>query len=215
LSDVDERGGGSLGRRERKKLAVERRIREAALELFREKGYDAATVEEIAERADVAKGTFFNYFPRKDTLLGALGEDLVGEALEELGPVEGWTGSGRDQLLKLFLRMAAIVARDPELSKVMLIESMRTVWVRSEADPIEQQFDALILGTLGRAVLRGEIDEAADVGRGAKLLKAAYVTTMVEWLKVGVPGDVYRAELTAKFDIVFRGLGMPGLPVKG
>jgi TetR/AcrR family transcriptional regulator, cholesterol catabolism regulator len=72
LSDVDEREGGSLGRRERKKLAVERRIREAALELFREKGYEAATVEEIAERADVAKGTFFNYFPRKDTLLEAL-----------------------------------------------------------------------------------------------------------------------------------------------
>jgi hypothetical protein len=44
--------------------------------------------------------------------------------------------------------MGAIVARDPELSKVMLIENMRTVWLRSEADPIEQEFNALILGTL-------------------------------------------------------------------
>lgn len=35
----------------------------AALSLFRGKGYDATTVEEITERADVAKGIFFNYLP--------------------------------------------------------------------------------------------------------------------------------------------------------
>jgi AcrR family transcriptional regulator len=40
--------------------------------LFRDKGYTATTVEEITKRADVAKGTFFNYFPSKEALLGEL-----------------------------------------------------------------------------------------------------------------------------------------------
>ncbi len=60
----------TLSRRERKKLETHEALLEAALTLFREKGYDETTVEEITERADVAKGTFFNYFPSKEELLG-------------------------------------------------------------------------------------------------------------------------------------------------
>jgi TetR/AcrR family transcriptional regulator, cholesterol catabolism regulator len=210
-----EQHPGRIGRRERKKLEVERRIREAALQLFHEKGYEATTVEEIAERADVAKGTFFNYFPRKDSLLEALAEDLAGELLDELGPAEGWKGTARDQLLRLFLRIGEMVALDPELSKVMIIENMRNFWMRTEADPLEQEFRELVHGVLSRAVERGEIAGGSDVRIGAKLLDAAYFTTMIDWLKAGAPGDVYRQELTAKFDIIFRGLGMTGPAVKG
>ncbi len=61
-----------LSRRERKKLETRQGLLEAALVLFREKGYDETTVEEITEQADVAKGTFFNYFPSKEALLGEL-----------------------------------------------------------------------------------------------------------------------------------------------
>jgi AcrR family transcriptional regulator len=62
----------ALSRRERKKLETRQGLLEAAYLLFREKGYDETTVEEITERADVAKGTFFNYFPSKQALLGEL-----------------------------------------------------------------------------------------------------------------------------------------------
>lgn len=61
-----------LSRRERKKLETRQSLLAAALELFHEKGYDATPVEEITERADVAKGTFFNYFPSKEALLAEL-----------------------------------------------------------------------------------------------------------------------------------------------
>lgn len=63
---------GTLSRRERKKLETRQGLLEAALSLFRDKGYDETTVEEITERADVAKGTFFNYFPSKEALLSDL-----------------------------------------------------------------------------------------------------------------------------------------------
>jgi len=205
----------SIGRRERKKLAVERRIREAALQLFRERGYESTTVEDISELADVAKGTFFNYFPRKDELLRALAEDIVGDLLDELGPLERWRGTARDQLLRLFLMIGDVVARDPELSKVMMIENMRSFWLRTEMDPLEQEFNELLRLVLARSVERGEISPATDLSLSAKLIEAAYVTTMIDWLKTVRSAEVYRHELTVKFDIIFRGLGMSDASMKG
>jgi TetR/AcrR family transcriptional regulator, cholesterol catabolism regulator len=204
-----------VGRRERKKLEARRHILAAALELFREKGYDTATVEEIAERADVAKGTFFNHFPRKDSLLEALAEDVVVELFEDLGPVEGWEGTARDQVLRLYLRIGELVARDPELSKVMIIENLRNFWLRTEADCLEKEFQELLHHVLLRGQAAGELAPEADVAMGARLVEAAYVTTMVEWLRDAAPEAQYREQLIAKFDIVFRGLGMPGPAVKG
>ncbi|MBN2002937.1 MAG: TetR/AcrR family transcriptional regulator [Anaerolineae bacterium] len=57
-------------RRERRKEQTRQRLLEVAERLFRTQGFDATTVEEIAETADVAKGTFFNYFESKESLLG-------------------------------------------------------------------------------------------------------------------------------------------------
>jgi TetR/AcrR family transcriptional regulator, cholesterol catabolism regulator len=199
-----------IGRRERKKQAVSQRIREAALELFREKGYEAATVEEIAERADVAKGTFFNHFPRKDALLEALAEDVAGEVLDSVGEVAAWEGSSEERLLELFIKVGDLVAQDPELSKVMMVENMRSLWLRTEADPIEQEFNELVLQGMARAVERGEVAPDANVELGAKLLLAAHVTTMIDWLKAGAPGDGYKREVSAKVEIIFRGLGKTG-----
>ncbi|WP_405063313.1 TetR/AcrR family transcriptional regulator [Kribbella sp. NBC_01505] len=58
-----------LGRRERSKAALRQRLLEAALAAFTAKGYRAATIDEIAERADVARATAFNHFPRKEDFL--------------------------------------------------------------------------------------------------------------------------------------------------
>jgi len=57
---------------EQRKERTHRRLLEEAERLFRSQGFDAVTVEEIAAAADVAKGTFFNYFESKETLLGEL-----------------------------------------------------------------------------------------------------------------------------------------------
>ena len=48
------------------------RILEAAIEVFAEKGYDRATVDDIAERADVGKGTIYNRVGRKEDFFGLL-----------------------------------------------------------------------------------------------------------------------------------------------
>ncbi|MGS0896626.1 TetR/AcrR family transcriptional regulator [Burkholderia stagnalis] len=73
---------------------VRRRMREAALELFSEKGYDRTTAAEIAARAGVTERTFFRHFPDKREVLFNEAElhagldAAIAEAPPELGPLE-------------------------------------------------------------------------------------------------------------------------------
>src|ERR1700756_2954703 len=72
-------GRGRIGRvtdmiaqaslRERKKARTRASLREHALRLFREQGYQATTVEQIAAAAEVLPSTFFRYFPTKEDLV--------------------------------------------------------------------------------------------------------------------------------------------------
>ncbi|WP_331769301.1 TetR/AcrR family transcriptional regulator (plasmid) [Embleya sp. NBC_00888] len=58
-----------VGRRERKKAATRQALADAALELFLARGYDAVTLHEIAEAADVSTTTLLKHFPGKEALV--------------------------------------------------------------------------------------------------------------------------------------------------
>jgi AcrR family transcriptional regulator len=56
-------------RRSRRRAEGRQRVFRAAVELFVERGFDATTMDDIADRADVARATVFNYFQRKTAFL--------------------------------------------------------------------------------------------------------------------------------------------------
>ncbi|MFF4057412.1 TetR/AcrR family transcriptional regulator [Streptomyces sp. NPDC001668] len=58
-----------LGLRERKKIKTRTAIRDATYALIEEQGYEATTVEQIAERAEVSPSTVFRYFPSKEDIV--------------------------------------------------------------------------------------------------------------------------------------------------
>jgi AcrR family transcriptional regulator len=79
------------GLRERKKERTRLLIAETAHRLFRERGFDAVTVAEVAREADVSEGTVFNYFPTKEELFYGQMESFEAslvEAVRERPPDE-------------------------------------------------------------------------------------------------------------------------------
>ncbi len=80
------------------------RILEASLEVFSQKGFHPATMDEIAEKAGVGKGTLYRYFETKEKLFA----ELVRLRLDELGRTAGSVMDGQDDVLTMiskYIRM--------------------------------------------------------------------------------------------------------------
>ncbi len=114
-----------LSRRERNKQEKLQRIKKAAFELFQERGYERATTQEIADRADVSSGTLFFYAKTKEDLLGIV---MAGDILETVARARASVPAGRsapEQLTHLFTRLLRHHARHKELSQYFLQDSLR------------------------------------------------------------------------------------------
>ena len=116
------------GLRERKKARTRATIQEHAVRLFREQGYDATTVEEVAEAAEVSPSTVFRYYPAKEDLVISDEYDpLLVEAFEaqppDLGPL---------QVLRRALRVTFSDMTSAELvlqrERIMLVLSVPALW---------------------------------------------------------------------------------------
>ncbi len=80
--NTSEGDGKSHSRVERKKERTRRKIVTVGVALIKQHGFDATTMEQIAEEADIAKGTLYKYFPAKEAILSA----YVAQAFEDRHP---------------------------------------------------------------------------------------------------------------------------------
>ena len=198
-------------RRERKKTEARRRIYEAAVHLFLEKGFEATTVDQIAGRADVGKGTVFNYFPHKTSFLAALAGDWTDRVTSALGPVHRWRGTTRRKLERLFRFLADMGAEHPTLACLALLESLRHVSSPPGEPPLGQEEGVQRFQQLTRTILRagqvkGELRDDVNPEHAASLIESAFFRTLARWLvSGGAPGPLHQ-EIAAKLDIVLNGL---------
>jgi AcrR family transcriptional regulator len=68
-------------RHARRTQATRLKLLNAARQIFAEKGFDTATIDDITERADLGKGTFYYYFPDKQDVIGELIDGMMSDLI--------------------------------------------------------------------------------------------------------------------------------------
>ncbi|MGX1560788.1 TetR/AcrR family transcriptional regulator [Streptomyces sp. NPDC055506] len=105
-----------LGLRERKKIKTRQAIRAATYALIEEQGYDATTIEQIADRAEVSPSTVFRYFPTKeDIVITDEWEPVMTAELRARPEDESWADVLRHVMRKA---LDLSLAEEPEVTRL-------------------------------------------------------------------------------------------------
>jgi len=197
------------GRRERRRRETHARIFEAAMRLFSQRGFANTPVEEITEAADVAKGTFFNYFPTKESILEAVAE-------RQLGVVKAAEERSRDAItVRPVLReMIHRLAEKPSSSQ-LLVRSLIGVALTNNT---LSKFLGRVL-EMGRGHLAGIMRRGQDLGEIrsdytppelARVMQHAMFGTNMIW-SISARSDLDQW-LDKTFDIFWRGIASEAIP---
>jgi len=179
-----EHDRSNTGLRERKKAKTRAAIQEAALRLFDRHGYDATTVDQIAELAEVSQSTFFRYFPTKEDVVlhdrydPLLLADFAAQPAE-LSPIAALRRTLRsvfgtlpaDELARERQR-ATLIISVPELRARALDQLASTLQPLAEAiaertgravdDPAVRALTGATMGVAMSAILSATEDPSAD-----------------------------------------------------
>lgn len=193
-----------LSRRERKKEETRGRIFKAAVALFTSKGFEETTIDEICERADVAKGTFFNYFPRKEAVLAYLSEKKLLEAEENAEAILAAARPARDKLMEIYTAAASAWEEDRELSRYVFVELMRRSFAPTEE--AGRAWDDLIERVVRAGQASGQIRPGVDARRAVTVMGHVYITAVYGWLCCPEGSYDLQTELREQLDLVMDGL---------
>ncbi|MBW2312867.1 MAG: TetR/AcrR family transcriptional regulator [Deltaproteobacteria bacterium] len=189
----------SPSRRERRKQEVRERILAAAARLFLRHGFEATTVDQIAEAADVAQKTFFNHFPTKHSVFEAFANGRLA-LFEDAVRAERRRGSStRKRLERVFALMADHVSEVNELARDLVLHMMHAPPEDANGN---EQFSTLqsAIGPLLRdGQEQGDVRRDHDVAFLTELIVGAFCMIMIQWAKD--PSYPIRARLqeTARF----------------
>lgn len=193
-----------LTRRERKKEATKEAIFRAAFALFKQKGVEATTVEEICEKADVAKGTFFNHFPRKEAVFAYLSEDWLAQAEEQAEAIMARPGRVGPEITAMFTEFAAFYENEPALAKYVVAEWMRNQY--SGTDELCLRWDDLTLRVIRKLQENGELRTDQDADRLSAVIHTVYQGTLLEYVASPTPPFPLRDELRRRLTLTIEGL---------
>jgi len=159
------------------------RLFEAAVELLGERGYSGATIDDIVERAGVAKGTVYYHFRSKSELVTTLLDDgLRRLATSFRREIEGAQG-GETALRALVHAELAYIERYQAFSKLVMSEMWRADrdW-RDSLRTLREEYVEVFAGVLRRGVAEGAFRAELDVQASASTIFGMIATAALDWL---------------------------------
>jgi TetR/AcrR family transcriptional regulator, cholesterol catabolism regulator len=185
---------GSAAQRDRR-----RRILDATLELASRGGYEAVQMRAVADRADVALGTLYRYFPSKIHLLVS---GLAREFERAEGKLGRWPLPGDtayDRVLLVLRRVTRSMQREP-----LLIEAMTRAFMFADPSAAAEvnTVAKLTEGMLTRAMHDGE--PTADERAIARIIGDVWLSNLVAWVTRRATADDVEAHLELAARLLLR-----------
>ena len=193
------------GRRERKRQQTLDHLANTAWKLFEALGFDAVTMERIAEDADVAKGTLYKHFPVKEALLRHIFHRELADALPAIfQEIAG--------LPTVEAQLHAFLARNAEWSeqhRAYLLPYVRFRLSEAHVKAIEQRsgLDQVFSNLIRQGQANGEfrMDYAPELL--ANYLEFLYLAVLLRWLLD--EGDSLAVEFERMLNVFLQGLRKP------
>lgn len=193
-----------MGRRERRSIETRERIFRVALDLFAERGFNATTIDTIAEGADIGKGTFFNYFENKESILLQYREMQMGRvkdfAIESMNSNEPLASL----IYQLALTMTAEQQKRPTLFQSLMVailsnEAIRTRFVEGLARTKE-----MLSQLIEKRQQSGEIHSSLPAEVIARSFQRMIFGTMLIWSLA--PERTLEEQLKDMVDVFVKGI---------
>lgn len=188
------------------------RILDAAIACFLDKGFDTTTIEEIADRADVARATVFNHFAEKRDLLSAYLSRRREELVELLRRETRADVGARQRLYDALDLIATFNERDVAEARELI-----GAWWRSGGTTAREPYTAFVLAEVVAAGQReGEFRADIDPALVGSLILDAYAGLLLRW--VASPEErpfSLRDTLRQVCGVVLDGISSPSAPKRG
>ncbi|MCQ8188829.1 TetR/AcrR family transcriptional regulator [Streptomyces rugosispiralis] len=169
-----------------RRQATRQKLFEAAVTLIAEQGFSSTTVDEIAERAGVAKGTVYYNFASKTVLFEELlrhGIELLTASLQTAADENAERGGSHVDALDAMVRAGLdFISRYPSLTQLYVAELWRTnrAW-QSTLMMVRQRAIAVIEAELRAGVATHEFSEDIDIPLTASALFGMVLVAALDW----------------------------------
>ncbi|NJP44866.1 TetR/AcrR family transcriptional regulator [Actinacidiphila epipremni] len=204
-----------------RRQATRRKLYAAAVTLIAEQGFSATTVDEIAERAGVAKGTVYYNFASKNDLFEELLRDGVGrlrDALRQAATAVVARGGSRVDALDAMIHAGlTFIVRYPSFTQLYVAELWRTnrAW-QDTLTLVRREAVSVVEEVLAAAVAADELSDEIDVPLTASALFGMVLVAALDWQAFQPErsvDDVHAALSRLLQGRVGGALGGPGLRV--
>lgn len=165
--------------REARKKELKEKIFFESIRLFSEKGIDEVSVSEITKACGIAKGTFYNYFSTKESVLLFVGQSQM-ERITNIQ--ESLDMNVKQKIITLFTDLTTRYEEYPKLMKFAVAELFKTSGIIDDEMNAVQQLKDLLMNLLKEAIEREHIKVHGELEDIASILLGTYFTSVMMWV---------------------------------
>lgn len=188
------------GIREKKKQNTRKAIMQAAVQLFSEKGFEKTSIEELARKAGIGKGTIYSYFQTKSDILHAFCEDELDSLHHELATNADQDIPILEQMVRLYMSEFHHITENREFARIFMQQTAFPRDVDLKHLEHEDNYLKLLFPLLERAQAKGEMRKDLDLLYITGHFYGLYLLLLSAWFR----GRVQTEEAEIALETLFR-----------